>query len=71
MSLLIHGRTLAHSRAPAAKWTVRATAARAARMVASVVQEGWQIVLTMAALLVLVSASLALDVWIWVPRSDH
>jgi hypothetical protein len=71
MSLLINGRTLRHSRARAPKWNVRATFARAVRMVTPAVKEGCEIVLTMAGLLALVVASLALDVWIWVPRPGH
>ena len=71
MSLLINGQTLRHSRAHAPKWDVRATVALVARAVAPAVKEGCEIVLTMAGLLALVVASLALDVWIWVPRPGH
>jgi hypothetical protein len=71
MSLLIHGRTLRHSRAHAPKWNVRAAITRAARMVAPAIKEACEIALTMAGLLALVAASLALDVWIWVPRAGH
>ena len=71
MSLPIYRRTLRHSRAHPSKWNVRATVARAVRMVAPAIKEGWEIVLTIAGLLALVVANLALDVWIWVPRSGH
>jgi hypothetical protein len=71
MSLLIHGRTLRLSRAHPSKWNVRATVARAVRMVPPAIKEGCEIGLTMAGLLALVVASLALDVWIWVPQSGH
>ena len=71
MSLLISGRTLRHSRAHAPQWNVRATVTLAVRMIAPAVKEGCEIMLTMAGLLALVVASLALDVWIWVPRSGH
>jgi hypothetical protein len=71
MSLLINGRTLRRSWAHASKWNVRAAVALSFRMVAPAVKEGCEIALTMAGLLALVVASLALDVWIWVPRSGH
>jgi hypothetical protein len=71
MSLLTNGRTLRQSRAHAPKREVRATFSRAVRMVTPAVKEGCEIVLTMAGPLAPVVASLALDAWIWVPRSGH
>jgi hypothetical protein len=71
MSLLIYGRTLRHSRGHPSKWNVRATVAGAVRMVAPAIKESCEIVLTMAGLLALVVANLALDVWIWVTRSGY
>jgi hypothetical protein len=72
VSLLIYERTLRPGRdAHAAKWNFRAAVARAIRIAAPAIKEGWEIVLTMAGLLVIVVASLALDVWIWVPRLGH
>jgi hypothetical protein len=72
MSLLIYGRALQHSRdVQALNRSVRATVRRAARVAASVIKEGREIVLTIAGLLAILVAGLALDAWIWIPRLGH
>jgi hypothetical protein len=69
LSLLIYERALQHSRnADAVKWNVRAAVTGAVRVVAPAIKEGCEIVATIAGVLAIVLASLALDVWIWVPR---
>jgi hypothetical protein len=70
MSLLIYERALQHSRnADAVKWNVRAAVTGAVRVVApAIIKEGCEIAATLAGMLAIVLASLALDVWIWVPR---
>jgi hypothetical protein len=52
-------------------WNVPAAVSRVLRIVGSAVKEGFEIALTMAGMIVIVVAGLALDVWIWVPRSGH
>jgi hypothetical protein len=72
MSPLIYGRALQQSRsADAVKRDVRAAVAGAVRVVAPAIKEGCEIVATIAGMLAIVLASLALDVWIWVPRLDR
>jgi hypothetical protein len=44
---------------------------RATRLAVTVIKEGFEIVLTVAGMLAIVLASLALDVWICVPRPGH
>jgi hypothetical protein len=69
MSPLIYERALQHSRnADAVKRTVRAAVTGAVRVVAPAIKEGCEIVATIAAMVAIVLASLALDVWICVPR---
>jgi hypothetical protein len=69
VSLLIYERTLRHGPdAHAVRWNFRAAIMRAIRFAAPAIKEGWEIALTMAGLLAIVVASLALDMWIWVPR---
>ena len=69
MSLLNYERALRHSRnADALKRTVRAAVTGAARIAAPAIKEGCEIVATIAAMVAIVLASLALDVWICVPR---
>jgi|HubBroStandDraft_6_1064221.scaffolds.fasta_scaffold624839_1 hypothetical protein len=66
---LIYKRSLQHSRnADAVKWNVRAAVTGAVRVVAPAIKEGCEIVATIAGMFAIVLASLALDVWIWVPR---
>jgi hypothetical protein len=50
---------------------VRAAVTGAIRVAASTIKEGREIALTMAGALAILVASLALDAWIWVPRSGH
>ena len=50
---------------------VRAAVTRAACLAAPAIKETREIVVTTAGMLAIVVASLALDVWIWVPRSGH
>ena len=57
--------------ADALKWNVRARVARAARRAAPAIREALAVVLTIAGMLTIVAASLALDMWIWIPRSGH
>jgi hypothetical protein len=72
MSFPIYGGTLRCGRdAHAVRRNLRATVASAARGVAPAIKEALEIVLTMAGMFAIVAASLALDVWIWVPRSGH
>jgi hypothetical protein len=72
MSLPIHERALPHGRdAHAVRWNVRAAVTGAIRVAASTIKEGREIALTMAGALAILVASLALDAWIWVPRSGH
>jgi len=72
MTLLIFEQAARCSRdARASKWNVRATVALVARVAAHSVKEVSAIVCAIAGLLVIVAASLALDVWIWVPRLGH
>jgi len=69
MSPLIYERALRQSRnADAVKWNVRAAVTGAVRFVAPAIKEGCEIVATIAGMLAIVLACLALDVWIWVPR---
>jgi hypothetical protein len=70
--LLIYGRSLQHGwTADAVQWNVQATVRRAARVAAPAIKEGCEIVVTIAGMLAIVLASLALDVWIWVPPPGH
>jgi hypothetical protein len=55
----------------AARWNTGATITRATRLVAPVIRQGFEILLTVAGMLAIVLASLALDVWICVPRPGH
>jgi hypothetical protein len=72
MLLLIYGRALQHSRdAHALNWSVRDTVRRAVRVAARTIKESREIVFTIAGMLAIVVASLALDVWIWIPRLGH
>jgi hypothetical protein len=50
---------------------MRAAVTRAIHVAAAAVKEGREIALTMAGALAILVASLALDAWIWVPRSGH
>ena len=69
MSLLNYERALRHSRnADAVKWNARAAVTGAVRVVAPAIKQGCEIVATIAAMLAIVLACLALDVWICVPR---
>ena len=49
----------------------RATAVRRLRAAAPVIKEGGKVVFTITVLFVIMAASIAFDVWIWVPRSIH
>jgi hypothetical protein len=49
-------------------WNVHATVARSVRVAASAVKESCEIMVTLAGMLAIVVAGLALDVWLWVPR---
>ncbi len=72
MSLSIHERAFRHGRnAQAMTWNVPAAVTRVIRVAGAAVKEGFEIALTMAGVIVIVVAGLALDVWIWVPRSGH
>jgi hypothetical protein len=72
MSLLTYGRALQQRRtADAVKWNVQLTVTRARRVVIAAIKEGCGIVVTIAGMFAIVVASLALDVWIWVPRLGH
>jgi hypothetical protein len=72
MSLPIHERALPHGRgAHAVKWNVRAAVTRAIHAAAAAIKEGSEIALTLAGALAIMVASLALNAWIWVPRSGH
>jgi hypothetical protein len=71
MLLVTHGRALEHSGiADAVKSNAHAVT-RAARVVAPAVKESREIMVAVAGMVAIVVASLALDVWIWVPRSGH
>jgi len=70
MSLLIHARPPRLGR-DAARWNTSAMITRATRLAVTVIKEGFEIVLTVAGMLAIVLASLALDVWICVPRPGH
>ena len=41
------------------------------RAVAPAIKEGRKVVLTITCLFVIMAASAAFDVWVWVPRSIH
>jgi hypothetical protein len=72
MSTAVYGTALQQGRdARAVTRRVRSAAARAGRATASVLREGREIVLTLAAALGVMVAVLALDVWIWVPQLGH
>jgi hypothetical protein len=73
MSLPIcYGRAPRQGRdADALKPNVRAKVAHAARGAAPAFKEALAIALTIGGMLAIAAASLALDVWIWVPRSGH
>jgi hypothetical protein len=65
MSLPIYGRALQHGRtADAVKWNVQPTITRAVGVAAAAIRAGCGIVVTIAGMLAIVVASLALDVWI-------
>jgi len=49
----------------------RASAVRRLRAAAPVLKEGGKVVFTITCLFVIMAASVAFDVWIWVPRSIH
>jgi hypothetical protein len=66
MRAIQHGRT-----ADAVKWNVQATVTRATRVTAAAIKDGCEIVVTIAGILAIVVARLALEVWIWVPRLGH
>ena len=51
--------------------TLRAAAVRRVRGVAPAIKEACKVVLTITCLFVIVAASVAFDVWVWVPRSIH
>jgi PGF-CTERM motif len=70
MSLLTYARTPQLAR-DAARWNTRAAVTRATRLAAAAIKQGFEIVLTVAGMLAIVLASLALDVWILIPRPDH
>jgi hypothetical protein len=70
MSLLIHARTPQLGRA-AARWNMRAAITRATRCAGPAMKQGLEVVLTVAGMLAIVLATLALDVWILIPRPDH
>jgi hypothetical protein len=53
------------------KWNVQATVTRATRVTAAAIKDGCEIVVTIAGILAIVVARLALEVWIWVPRLGH
>jgi hypothetical protein len=72
MPLLICGQALQHSRnADVAKGNVHEVVTREARVAARAIKEGFEIVLAMVGMFAIVVASLALDVWIWIPRLGH
>jgi hypothetical protein len=71
MSLPSNGRAPPHGRNAAVKWGVRAAVIRAIHAAAAAIKEAREIALTMAGALAIMVASLALDAWIWVPRSGH
>jgi hypothetical protein len=72
MSLPIYEPAPRHSRdAHAVTWNVRAAVSRAVRIVRPAIKEGYEIALTMAGALAVLAAGLALDAWIWIPRSGH
>ena len=72
MPLLIYGQALQRSRnADVAKGNVHEVVTGEARVAARAIKEGFEIVLAMVGMLAIVVASLALDVWIWVPRLGH
>jgi hypothetical protein len=54
-----------------AKGNVHEVVSGEARVAARAIKEGFEIVLAMVGMLAIVVASLALDVWIWVPRLGH
>jgi hypothetical protein len=69
MSPLNYERAFQHDRnADPVKWDVRAAVTGAIRVVGPAIKEGYEIVATIAGMAIIVLASLALDVWIWVPR---
>jgi hypothetical protein len=49
----------------------RATAVRTVRAVAPAIKEGRKVVLTIICLFVIMAASAAFDVLVWLPRSIH
>ena len=68
---LTHERALEHSRiADAVKSNAHAVA-RAARVAVPAIKESREIMVTIAGMLAIVVASLALDVWIWLPQLGH
>jgi hypothetical protein len=72
MSLRIRERAPRPGRhAHTATWNIHAAVTRAFRNVGPAVREGCEIALTLAGTLAVVAAGLALDAWIWVPRSGH
>ncbi len=72
MSLMIYGQAPPDRRdVPALNWNLRATVTHGARIAAQSVKEASAIICTMVGLLAILAASMALDVWIWVPRLGH
>ena len=72
MSVPIYGGTPGHGRdAHATSWNAHAIVARATHVAASAAKESREIMFTLAGTLAIVMAGLALDVWLWVPRSGH
>jgi hypothetical protein len=72
MSLPICELAPRHSRdTPAITRNVRAAVTRALRIVRRAIKEGYEVALTMAGALAILAAGLALDAWIWVPRSGQ
>jgi hypothetical protein len=50
---------------------LRVAAVRRFWGVAPAIKEGCKVVLTITCLFVILAASVAFDVWVWVPRSIH
>jgi hypothetical protein len=72
MSLPICERAPRHGRdAHTVTWNVHAAVTRAFRIVGPAIKEGCEIALTLAGTLAIVAAGLALDAWIWIPRSGQ
>jgi hypothetical protein len=72
MSLPICERTPRHRRdAHTATRNIHAAVTRAFRNVGPAIREGCEIALMLAGPLAVMAAGLALDAWIWIPRSGH